>query len=446
MAHPSWSATRGSAVSVRQLMLRFTAAGVVATLLLAAVIAVLARQAGTREAIDSARQITWVSATGIAEPLLTDGLVRGDPVAVAAFHDAMSRVVLQGSLVRVKLWTPQGRVVYASESRLIGAVFQLDDEELTALAEGRMASGVSDLTKPENRYERSFGKLLEVYVGVRTVTGAPLLFEAYFDYAAVARTGQQQWRQYAPPVLGGLVLLQLVQIPAAWSLATRLRRHQEAAERLLRNAVDSSDLERRRIAADLHDGLVQELVGVTYALDAARLGTPDSDRDRSVIAAAASRLRGSVAQLRSQLVEIYPPDLAAVGLSAALQELTADLHAAGVTVVVELDRTVDDLAPDLTRLLFRAAQECLRNVARHSGATQVRVSVRSASGTVRLVVEDDGAGFDGADLARRAEEGHVGLRSLTDLVADAGGRVVVSSAPGRGTCVELVLPDSLEEM
>ena len=240
MARPSRSGTRDTAVSVRNLMLRFTAAGVVATLLLAAAIALLARQAGTREAITRAREITWVSATGIAEPLLTDALVRGQPAAVAAFHEAMDRVVLQGSLVRVKLWTLDGRVVYASESRLIGSVFVLDAEERSALAEGTMASGVSDLRKPENRFERSFGKLLEVYVGVRSVSGEPLLFEAYFDYAGVARTGQQQWRQYAPPVLGGLLLLQLVQIPAAWSLATRLRRQQEAGERLLRSAVDSS--------------------------------------------------------------------------------------------------------------------------------------------------------------------------------------------------------------
>jgi len=92
-----------------------------------------------------------------------------------------------------------------------------------------------------------------------------VLFEAYFKYDAVVQAGQAQWRQYAPAALGALVTLELVQIPFAWSMTRRLQQQQREAERLLQHAVDASDAERRRIAADLHDGIVQQLAGSTFA-------------------------------------------------------------------------------------------------------------------------------------------------------------------------------------
>src|SRR5262249_4421477 len=89
------------------------------------------------------------------------------------------------------------------------------------------------------------------------------------------------------------------------------------------------------------------------------------------------------------------------------------------------------------RLLFRAAQEALRNAARHSGASAIRATVNALpAGGARLQVADDGAGFDTAAVP----DGHFGLRLLADLAHDAGGRLDVASAPGRGTTVTLELP------
>src|SRR4051794_29364832 len=259
-------------VSVTGLVARFTIAGLLVMAALATMIAILARQAGTEKAIESAQEVSWITARGIVEPRLTPELLAGDPKALTAFNEAMQAYVLRGSLVRVKLWNAQGKIVYSDEFRLIGQSFPLGEEETEALDSSLTDSEISDLSRPENLYEQPFGKLLEVYTGVTASNGEKLLFETYFRYDAVVTAGQAEWRKYAPVALGALLLLELVQIPFAWSLARRLQRQQQDRQRLLQHAVDASDAERRRIAGDLHDGVVQQLTGLTYELDAARLG------------------------------------------------------------------------------------------------------------------------------------------------------------------------------
>ncbi len=426
-------------MSVAGLVLRFSLAGLVVMALLGTVLAVLARQAGTDQAVDSARQVAYVAGRGIAEPRLTDPVLAGDPAALRTLDADLHRYVLQGSLVRVKLWRADGRILYSDEPRLIGQTFPLQEDEVEALEEGHVDSEISDLSAPENVYERPFGQLLEVYVGLTSASGEPLLFEAYFRYDAVVTAAEAQWRKYAPPTLAGLLALQLVQIPFAWSLARRLQRQQRERQRLLQRAVDASQVERRRIAGDLHDGVVQDLTGLTYTLDAARLGPDHPDGHRELVGRAATQLRASVADLRTLLVEIYPPDLAEEGLPAALTDLAAGLERAGLRVDLDVEDAAD-LPLDVSSVLFRSGQEVLRNVVAHSDARHVALQAGRRDGVASLVVDDDGRGFDAADLDRRFAEGHIGLRSLGDLIDDSGGTLSVRSAPGQGTRVEIVVP------
>ncbi|HEU5472483.1 MAG TPA: ATP-binding protein [Actinophytocola sp.] len=427
--------------STAGLVARFTAAGVIVLLALAALIGLTAREAGIEQATEAAGQVAWVTARGVIEPRLDGAVIAGDPAALTAFDAAMRQYVLQGSLVRIKLWDTDGRVIYSDEPRLQGGVYPLDAVEMEALRQQRTASAVSDLTMPENRYETQHGKLLEVYVGVRAVTGQPLLFESYFRYDAVNEAGRAVWRRFAPVALGALLVLQLVQIPLAASLARRVRRQQRERETLLRHAVDASDAERRRIAGELHDGVVQQLTGITYALDAARLGRPDEARRAEVITQAATDLRAGVGALRSLLVDIYPPNLAEEGLASALAELASGLERTGIRVRLNTNGAAD-LPPVTAGLLFRAAQEALRNVAQHSDAGQVEITVVERDGQARLTVDDDGRGFDSERIGRPAEGGHFGLRALSDLIAGARGRLIVRSAPGAGTRVEAEVPMS----
>jgi signal transduction histidine kinase len=422
------------------LLVRFTAAGVIVLLGLAALIAYIARQAGTEQATESARQVAYVTARGVVEPRLDAAVIAGQPEALKAFDTAMRDYVRQGSLVRIKLWNADGKIVYSDEQRLIGASFPLGAEEAEALRiQGSSASEVSDLSRPENQYEIPYKKLLEVYVGVKATNGEPLLFEAYFQYQAVTEAGQAAWKRFAPPTLGALLVLELVQIPFAWSLARRVQRQQRDRERLLRHAVEASDAERRRIAGELHDGVVQELTGLNYALDAMRLGNPTEGQRAQLIADSAAGLRSSIGSLRSLLVDIYPPNLAEEGLASALAELAAGLERAGIAVRLEAEGA-EDLPPAVAALLFRAAQEVIRNVASHSGAQEVLIAAGRTDGRAMLVIDDDGRGFDDSRLEERSSSGHLGLRSIGDLLAESGGMLTVRAAPGQGTRVEVEVP------
>ena len=425
--------------STAGLVARFTAVGLAVLAALIVLMAVAARKAGADQATKAASEIAWVSAKGVVEPRLDARLLAGDRVALHGFDEAARRYVLSGSLVRVKLWDGIGKIIYSDQPELIGTHWTLDDEEKDALEQQRIDAEISDLSRPENRYETGFGKLLECYIPVRAPNGQNLLFEAYFRYNAVSQAGQAAWRQFAPISLGALVALVVLQIPLAWSLARRLQRQQRDREALLRHAVEASDAERRRIAGELHDGVVQQLTGVTYALDAARLGKPDASQQAEVITEAAAELRSGIGALRSLLVDIYPPNLAEEGLGSTLVELAEGLERIGIQVNLDLPDT--DNLPEVTAgLLFRAAQETLRNVATHSGARQVDIKVSVQAGTVRLVIDDDGRGFDGDLLAERSDGGHFGLRALSDLIAGAHGRLVIRSAPAAGTLVEVEVP------
>ena len=122
----------------------------------------LLRQIGEREAIRNAKQVAEVAGRGVVEPNLTAALVRGDPGAVTAFDRVVRQGVLGGRVVRVKIWNRDGTIVYSDEHRLIGSRYPLDAEDLRAFDSDRVEADVSDLHAPENRFERTYDKLLEV--------------------------------------------------------------------------------------------------------------------------------------------------------------------------------------------------------------------------------------------------------------------------------------------
>jgi signal transduction histidine kinase len=352
----------------------------------------------------------------------------------------VKRDLLDASLVRVKIWKKDGTIVYSDEPRLIGSRYTLGAGERAALDDGLVEADVSDLTEPENRFERPQGKLLEVYLPIRTPDGERLLFEAYFRYDAVVESGSNVWRSFAPITIGALIALELVQIPLAYSLARRLRQRQLEREGLLREALNASDIERRRIASDLHDGVVQDLAGVAFALGGSarrRDLPPDSAEllDRS-----ATEVRESIKALRSLLVEIYPPNLDQEGLEVALTDLLARTNARDIDATLDTTRLEKPLSSDVSGLLYRVAQEALRNVVEHGRATSVTMTVATNGEVAVLDVVDDGIGFDPETTAAAVETGHFGLRGLTDRVADAGGQLQIQSEAGAGTHIHAEVP------
>ena len=441
MATQEPSRDPSQAPSVAGAVAQFVLAGLVAVVVFVAGAVLVLRELGQREALQDARELAELAGRGIVEPALDDGLLAGDPAALARLDRLVQERVLGDRVVRVKVWTQAGRIVYSDEPRLIGSVYPRGEDEQDALLTGETHAELSDLSRVENRFERGQGDLYEVYTRLRTASGTPLLFETYQRSAALVSTGRDIWLPFAGALLASLLLLWLVQVPLAWRLAARLRRSQLERERLLVRAVEASADERRRIAAALHDGVVQDLAGLSYTLEAAAdRAEPDVPaRIAATVRETAAGLREAVRRLRALLVEIHPPNLQAAGLEAALGDLLAPLRTRGVETRLGIEEPPRDAAVEL--LLFRAAGEAIRNVERHAGARSVAVSVGHRDGRAHVEVVDDGAGFDPAELKRRRAEGHVGLSLLEELAASRGGTLDLRSEPGRGTTFVFEVPD-----
>src|SRR4051794_11449489 len=428
-------ATRAGGTSVAAALTQFGIAGIIAALVLGLAAVEVLRRTGTREATDDAKRVTSLVGTGIVEPQVTDGLLRGDPKAIARLDAAVRKHVLRDPVVRVKIWAPDGRIVYSDEPRLIGQRYATHAREVQeALGAQGVEAEVSDLSQPENRFERQQKKLLEVYLPIHTPANRPLLFESYQRFSSVAASGRKTWLTFVPALIGALIVLQLVQLPLARRMARRIAAGQRERERLLQRAIDASDTERRRIAGELHDGVVQNLAGVSYSLSAAaERGGPEANGEHATMERAAAQTRESIRELRGLLVEIYPPSLHRAGLAAALGDAAAPLARRGIEVRTSVPPDVA-LPEETEALLFRVAQEALRNVANHADAWHVALRVERDGNRASLVVEDDGRGFD--PVAARPE-GHFGLSLIEDLARDADADLTVDSKPGEGTRVRI---------
>ena len=422
-------------------MLQFALSGLLATIVIGLIGVAVLQHIGTREAIRDAKRVTRLAGEGIVAPLLSTAAVQGDPAALRRLDVAVRRRVLGDDVVRVKIWAPDGRIVYSDEPRLIGARYALDEEDRRTFRTHEVAAEVSDLSRPENRYERQAGKLLEVYLPIRAADGQPLLFESYQRFSSVSASGRRLWLAFAPALLGGLLLLLLVTLPLARSLVRRLRRGQREREALLQDALDASQSERRRIAADLHDGVVQDLLGVSYNLTAHadRLNGEGETEAAAALKDGASTTRESVRALRTLLVDIYPPSLHRAGLAAALADLGRTYTARGLDTSVDVDGELRP-AEETERLLFRVAQESLRNTFKHAQAERAAITVGRRGDEILLQAIDDGRGFDPSLVNGAERSEHLGFELLRDRVEAAGGQLDVSSVEGAGTTVRVELP------
>ncbi len=430
---------RGIGARLRSPVVQFALAGLLAIAAIGLVSAYLLKEAGIDEATRDAKQVSSLAGEGIVEPLVGPRLISGEPRAQRRLDSVVrSRILGRDGIVRVKIWGADSRIVYSDEQRLVGEQFELGPEELGLLENGGIEAERTDLSRPENRFEPRDVDLLEVYLPIESRSGERLLFETYTRSSFVNSAGQRIWSTLAPVLIGALLVLAALQLPLAASLARRLRRGQEEREALLERAIDASEMERRRIAQDLHDGVVQDLAGVSYSIAAVanRAGRLDSG-DASRLGEAASRLRQSVRDLRGLLVEIYPPDLHRAGLGAALSDIIGGVNARGL----QADSSVPDdldLPTEIETLFFRISQEAVRNVVAHAGAENLMIRVSTSPGQARLEIEDDGRGFS-PDLKAGAQ-GHFGLRMLSDLTTEAGGEFELDAEPGRGTRIRVEVP------
>src|SRR3954469_22705904 len=141
----------GSARALAQ----FVISGFVAVALLGIVAVEIMRRQGTNEAIRDAKEVTQLAGNGIVAPNITQGLLRGRAQDVRRMDEIVDRSIVGGSVVRVKVWNHLGEIVYSDEHRLIGKRYALGKEEREALEHRAVDAELSDLSQPENVYERN---------------------------------------------------------------------------------------------------------------------------------------------------------------------------------------------------------------------------------------------------------------------------------------------------
>ncbi len=224
-----------------------------------------------------------------------------------------------------------------------------------------------------------------------------------------------------------------------------------------RRLAEGQDAERSRLARELHDDAVQQLLYIGRLIDQ-RLRTLAegwaSETEVITHAVALEAIRGEVLvvarQLRTMISELRPAGLDDLGLTIALEGYVARLKREGGPDLPQLDLDIDQSAVALTQpialCLFRVAQEALRNVISHARAQQVTLRLRLSPEQALLTVQDDGHGFRApVDLSAFALADHVGLIGISERVAGVGGELVIETLPGAGTTVRVRVPLSSNE-
>lgn len=225
---------------------------------------------------------------------------------------------------------------------------------------------------------------------------------------------------------------------AATLLSYLLKRRSDTIEalaasrgRLVAQALDAEDRERRRLAEALHDEAIQNLLAARQELAAAVGGEPD-------VRLVQAGLDTTIKQLRDAVFNLHPYVLDHAGLPAALEAVAERYARRGGP------RFDVDVAPDATglhdKLLFSIARELIANATKHADARTVTVSVRRDDRKVVLEVADDGRGFETGRLDEALRAGHIGLASCAERAEAFGGRFEIISGHGQGTVVSAVLP------
>ncbi len=224
----------------------------------------------------------------------------------------------------------------------------------------------------------------------------------------------------------GLFVVKLVggQKEARQALAT----HASTLEEL------ATSRERNRLARELHDTLAHSLSATAVQLEAVKsLWDTDPDKAKQMLDQSLQGARGGLGEARRAIHALRASPLEERGLAGALDQLGASVEArSSIAVVIELDKDLGVVEPQIEQAMYRIADEALTNVVRHSGASQAHLALQRRGRRLSLAIHDNGAGFNSV---AGVPDGHVGLRGMRERAKLVGGSLLVDSGAGNGTTV-----------
>lgn len=358
----------------------------------------------------------------------------------------------EGSMRPVAVWDSDRRLIWAKDGFVAGTLYDFSPELQTVAEnlESKVMKPGDTVPKPHegsaagvHTASGSTDKVLEVYVGAGDAEGR-FMFEAHAPNPQVDNEAAAIFKHLLPLTLGALLLLQLANVPLALSLARRVDRSTDHRSMILSRSLLSWHDERRRLAQDLHDGVIQDLSAMSYALPAVLAQLPDepeADPARSIGERMTEALTQDLRALRSVLIDLVPADLDGNGLQQALEALGQRSADRGLHVEVSVEPDLG-IGSAVAGLVYRVAREGLRNAEKHAAARTASVHVGRRGDCVEILIDDDGQGIKNP----AASEGHVGLHLLEELVADVGGDLSLTNVPGQGARLRGVIPAQLPEL
>ena len=224
--------------------------------------------------------------------------------------------------------------------------------------------------------------------------------------------------------------------------ARALRESERLRREVVASMLQAEEVERSRIATELHDDTVQVMIASLMAMDrvalvAGRVGAPQL---QSAVSIARATLEEATDRTRRLMFELRPAVLMRDGLVAAVRVLAQQV-ARETGASARVRGAMGRYDHPLEELVYRSVQEALANVRKHARASSITVTLRERAGVIGAEVCDDGLGFDVVDArTRRGAALHLGLDALQERVRAVGGAASITSSPGRGTCVRFTVP------
>lgn len=453
----------GGAIFGLSLSMQFMAAAALVLCLSMTVLGTWVNQQITRSVLASSGAGAVAFLEAFVEPLVRDLETHDDlPPHV---HETLDKLLAEGqpilrSIVSVKIWRPDGRVLYVNQPKsLIGKT--LGSTDVTRAAAGEVVAEFKDMKSEESAHEQSLGlSLIEVYAPLRDSSGNVIAVGEIYENASVldAQLGVSEFRTWIVVCVTTVVMLaflylivrranrliamQRSELQARFSESVALARVNQD----LRLEADKARLDANaaneeligRIGLDLHDGPIQLLSLLMLRLGRLRRSriSPEDETYGTFI----QELTSSVIQeLRSLSAGLVLPEIGDIGIIEAIR-LAAERHEnlTGTKVRVELGALPDEVSNALKICIYRIIQESLNNSFKHAGGKGQSVSAHQERDRIVLSITDRGEGP--VEQAKQGGDGaKLGLRGIRNRVATFGGELNIRSDE-KGTVVYVELP------
>jgi signal transduction histidine kinase len=386
----------------------------------------------------------------------------------AALNQILTTPPLSEKIVALKIWRPDGRVLYSNTQALIGRTFPIGEGLRVALS-GDVHSELSDLTQYENEFERDkWSRLIETYVplhanGAGTVVAAAEFYHSPERWTLESRAAQRQsWLLVAAIVAGMyLLLFALVRrgsktidaqqdelnnkVAQLTSLITQNEQLHDRVRRAAGRTAALNEVFLRRISADLHDGPGQDLglalmqfesVGNTCMICPGKDdGRFSSSEEFKVIRMA---MQSALTDLRAISAGLQLPEIDRLSPCEITARAVRDYERkTGASVTRESKSGTEPMSLSVKITLYRVLQEALVNGFRHAGGVGQHVDVRTEGQRLLVQISDCGQGFD---PSKAASDGHMGLAGMRERIEILGGSFDLQSMPGKGTHIRVTLP------